>query len=507
MIYRYVYVYMSVAQDERRGASPSTPRSFKMKNNLSTEVYITSKRLAVTRRRLRRGRAGPTRFILAMVGVAVLVAARPAAIAAPAAGDPAGGMSGMGGMSDMADMDMNMDMSTMTMAASFAGIPANRLASGTSWQPDTSPMAGFHLMLGDWIAMVHYNVFLNFDHQSGPRGGHQVDSQNWAMLMATRSWSADELTFRGMFSLEPWTVTKRGYPLLFQTGEAYNGDALVDRQHPHDFFMELAAHYRHALGAQTALSLYIAPSGEPALGPTAFMHRASAMDDPASPITHHWLDSTHISFGVVTAGISRGQWQWEGSYFNGREPDEDRWDIEKPHLDSFSTRLSWNPAPAWSAQISYGYLASPEELHPEESEHRTTASISYTRPWSQGRVWATTVAWGRNLVSRENSDGFLLESDAQVSANYTIFGRWETVEKTGEELGLAAASRQYDISQLTLGLTRRILPGRPFQLAVGAAATWSWAPSSLDAIYGRHPLGYWVFLRLWPKAMSGPMGK
>ncbi|HWB96072.1 MAG TPA: hypothetical protein VG672_05205 [Bryobacteraceae bacterium] len=389
-----------------------------------------------------------------------------------------------------------MDMPTMD---AFAGIPDARESSGTAWQPDTSPMYAQHEMLGDWMTMLHYNVFLNFDRQLGPRGGHQVDSENWAMLMASRRWDDnDDLLFRGMFSLEPWTVSDRGFPLLFQTGESYNGQPLVDRQHPHDFFMELAARYRHAFDSATAVSLYLAPSGEPALGPPAFMHRQSDMDDPAVPISHHWLDSTHISFGVATLGVSRGPFQLEGSWFNGREPDQNRWDIEPPHLDSYSGRLSWNPAPAWSAQVSYGYLASPEELHPEESEHRATFSVMNTHPLAEGRILATTVAWGQNIVAGERSNALLAESDWQVSRLYTIFGRAEYVEKTGEELNLLPEQRKFDVTEASLGASRELLQGAKVQLALGGEVTYSWAPSSLDALYGRHPVGYWIFLRLRP---------
>jgi len=386
----------------------------------------------------------------------------------------------------------------MPMMASFAGVPEPREASGTAWQPDTSTMYAVHERLGDWMVMAHYNVFLSLDEQLGPRGGHQVDSQNWAMLMASRDWDgADDLMFRGMFTVEPWTVTDRGYPMLFQTGESYNGQPLVDRQHPHDFFMELAARYRHAIDRATAVSLYLAPSGEPALGPPAFMHRQSAMDDPAVPITHHWMDSTHISFGVVTAGVSRGDFQLEVSWFNGREPSQRRWGIEPPHLDSYSGRLSWNPSREWSSQASYGYLASPEDLHPLESEHRATLSVMDTHPLGDDRVIATTLAWGQNISGGQRSNALLAESDWQVSGRYTVFGRAEYVQKTGEELNLEPARAEFDVTQASLGASRELLDNARVQLALGGELTCSWAPS-LEGIYGRHPLGYWIFLRLRP---------
>jgi hypothetical protein len=326
-----------------------------------------------------------------------------------------------------------------------------------------------------------------------------VDSENWAMLMASRDWSdSDDLLFRGMFTLEPWTVTDRGYPMLFQTGESYNGEPLVDRQHPHNFLMELASRYRHAIDGLTAFSIYAAASGEPALGPPAFMHRQSAMDDPAVPITHHWMDSTHISFGVVTLGVSRGDFQLEGSWFNGREPNQYRWDLKPPHLDSYSGRLSWNPGPQWSSQVSYGFLRSPEDLHPEESEHRATFSVMDTRRLEDDRVLATTLAWGQNIVDGHGSNGFLAETDWQVSRLYTVFGRVENVQKTGEELNLEPSGRAFDITDFSMGASRELLVDSKVQLALGGEVTYSVLPSSLDAIYGRHPVGYWIFLRLRP---------
>ena len=393
------------------------------------------------------------------------------------------------------------DMSSQDMRMEFGGIPDSRDASGTAWQPDATPMHAHHMMNGDWATMVHYNVFLAYDDQSGPRGDEQINSINWLMLMATKRDADNELTFRGMFSLEPATTTKKGYPLLFQSGEAYNGTPLIDRQHPHDFFMELAARYRRVLDPDTILSLYVAPSGEPALGPPAFPHRMSAMDNPAAPISHHWLDSTHISFGVLTAGIARKTWQLEGSWFNGREPDDDRWDIEKPELDSYSGRLTWNPSSEWSAQVSHGYLKSPEELHPEEDLHRTTASLIHTTKLGSGSHIATTFGWGRNDPGNLATDAYLIEP-AYITDSYSVFMRAEYVEKTGEELGLLPDDRKIPVKQLTLGATRELVDARPWKLALGASVTYSFKPADLDSVYGDDPVGFWVFFRLRPAAMA-----
>jgi hypothetical protein len=265
--------------------------------------------------------------------------------------------------------------------------------------------------------------------------------------------------------------------------------------------MELAARYRRALADQTVVSLYVAPSGEPALGPPAFPHRMSAMDNPAAPISHHWLDSTHISFGVLTAGLIRRTWQIEGSWFNGREPDEHRWNIDLAKPDSYSGRITWNPTPEWSGQISVGHLKSPEELHSDEDAWRTTASVMHLKKLGEQRHVATTLGWGVNDTNHGSSQAYVLESSL-TSESLTVFGRVEYVEKTGEELALEPSDRKYGVSQWSLGASRELVRRRPWQLALGGALSYSAAPRSLDALYGEHPIGFWIFLRLRPAAME-----
>jgi hypothetical protein len=387
-------------------------------------------------------------------------------------------------------------MSHPMMMSSFAGIPTSRESSGTGWQPDATPMYGHHEMPGDWMVMTHFNAFIGYDHQSGARGDDQFNSINWLMIMADHGTATDKLSLRGMFSLEPWTVTTRGYPLLFQTGEAYQGRPLFDRQHPHDFFMELAAIYRHAVAADGAAFLYVAPSGEPALGPPAFMHRTSAMDNPAAPISHHWMDSTHISFGVATLGYAQGRWQVEGSAFNGREPDEHRWNLERPKLDSYSGRLSFNPSENWSLQVSHGYLASPEILHPEEAHHRSTASVQHYLPLAGDGGIATTLSWGVNRVAGRNSSAVMAETSWKTGGSVTIFGRGEYVEKTGEELALTPSDEKFPVEQVTVGASYNLTPKAKVAVSVGGTLTYTFKPQRLDAIYGDHPTGAWLFVRL-----------
>src|SRR2546423_493698 len=202
-------------------------------------------------------------------------------------------------------------------------------------------------MTTGWMFMQDGIVFTEFNHQGGPRGGNEFVVPNWWMGMASRDTSHGRFTLTSMLSLDPATVGDAGYRELFQAGEALNGRPLIDRQHPHDSFMQLAAVWRTRVNGSTSFTLAGAPVGEPALGPVAFMHRASAADNPTAPLAHHTFDSTHIAFGVVTAGVGRGPWVVEASVFNGREPDEHRWDFDFGRLDSFSGRGWYRPSDEW----------------------------------------------------------------------------------------------------------------------------------------------------------------
>ena len=88
---------------------------------------------------------------------------------------------------------------------------------------------------------------LSETQQSGPRGGDKLFSTNWWMPMAQRKFGKGTLTIRTMLSFEPATVSDRRYPELFQQGETAFGRPIVDGQHPHDFFMELAALYDYKI--------------------------------------------------------------------------------------------------------------------------------------------------------------------------------------------------------------------------------------------------------------------
>src|SRR5262245_12966917 len=294
-------------------------------------------------------------------------------------------------------IDMSgMSMGAMAMSGMYGPYAMSREASGTSWQPEAARHEGVDVMRGSWMLMVHGFADVVYDHQGGDRGGSKGFSNNMGMAMAQRPLGPGSLGLRTMISIEPATIGKQGYPLLLQTGETADGvTPLIDRQHPHDLFMELAATYRIANGNRS-LFLYGGLPGEPALGPPAFMHRFSGVQIPVAPITHHWLDSTHITYGVLTGGAVVDRVKVEASSFRGREPDEDRWNIESTKLDSHSFRLSVNPTDRWALQLSYGRIHSPEQLEPDVNQDRVTASALYDGTWGDTGRWEGTVAWGQN---------------------------------------------------------------------------------------------------------------
>src|SRR6266849_5396665 len=394
---------------------------------------------------------------------------------------------------------------SMKMDERPLGIPESRMGSGTSWLPDTSPPHAAHIMLGEWTLMLHGKGFVQYDWQQGSRGGNQLGVTNWVMAAASRSLGAGRLELRGMFSAEPWTIGARGYPLLLQSGESYRGAPLHDRQHPHDFFMELAALYERPVARNLALSFYVAAVGEPAVGPVAFPHRPSAADDPLAPISHHWQDGTHITFGVVTAGVFSRNVKLEASWFNGREPDENRtnFDYTGRRLDSYSARVSVNPGQRWSVSGWYAYLKSPEQVHPDESLHRFGVSALTTQPFGKDGRWASALIWGANdpLGSGRVSNSVALESSIDLDRMNTIFGRAEYVRKSAEDLVVPAApaGATYDVAALALGYRRTVGTFAGLAAGVGARGSVNFVPASLQPEYGsRTPVGLAVYLELRP---------
>ena len=385
----------------------------------------------------------------------------------------------------------------MPMQAFYGAYPQTREASGTSWQPESSPMEGIHFMRCGWDLMLHGYAFGIYDDQGGKRGSDKTFSSSMLMLAASKKFRAGTFGYRSMYSLDP-LMGKRGYPLLFQTGETYDGiHPLVDRQHPHDLFMEEALTYNLPLSEESSLFGYFGLPGEPALGPPAFMHRFSAMDNPEAPLGHHWLDSTHITYGVVTLGCVLDKFKAEGSAFRGREPDEHRWDIESPKLDSYSGRITFNPIKDLSFQASYGYLDSPEQLEPNTDVRRATVSAMYNRNFKNGN-WQTTAAWGRNNKDPGlDTNAFLLESAVNFISCHTIFSRFEYVEK--DELfeeGDPMAGKAYDVKKLTIGYVYDFLRIEGIDAGIGGTFDIHFISDALEEAYSDTPTSFMLFARV-----------
>ncbi len=377
----------------------------------------------------------------------------------------------------------------MPLEQGLLGIPDARAGSGTAWLPDSSPMHAAHFRAGKWTLMVHGIVAPLYDYQGGPRGDDQVNVINWGMLTAKRPLGGGQLALRVMASADPWTVGARGYPLLLQSGETYKGAALVDRQHPHDLWIELAALWERRLAANLAASLYLAAVGEPAVGPPAFQHRPSAQSDPFSPLGHHWQDATHITYGAMTAGLFSRALKLEASAFNGREPDARRTDFDFRKIDSYSVRVAANAGPRWSLSAWYAYLDTPEELHPDESIHRYGAAVLT----AQGRLNAAFV-WGANAkLGAATSHSLLAEGDVEVLRGHHMFARVEYVRKSAEELVVATGT--YDVGSIVLGYVKDW-----GTFSAGFRGSVGLVPASLEAAYGsRTPLGVAVYGRWRPR--------
>jgi len=381
-----------------------------------------------------------------------------------------------------------------------------REASGTGWLPDLTPMYALHGRAGSWELMAHGNVFVQLLHESAPehRGATQAGSINWVMGMARRRVGAGRVGLRTTLSLEPATIPGCGYPDLLATGEFCDGDSIHDRQHPHDLFMELAAEYERALRGQLRWQVYAGLAGEPALGPVAFPHRLSAMPNLLAPTGHHWLDATHITYGVVTAGVFTPRWKAEASVFNGREPDENRWDLDLAVLDSFSGRFSVAPSPGLVLQVSAGHLTEAEAAHgatPRVDVDRITASATYHRQLRPGSVWATTLGWGRNEESAQATHSVMLESSLGLEDRHFWYGRLEVAEKAAHDLHVEETDDVFTVGKLQGGYTHYLAARRGFSVGFGAEVSAALVPAYLVPRYGnRASLGVGVFMTLRPAA-------
>jgi hypothetical protein len=389
-------------------------------------------------------------------------------------------------------------------------LPMTRNGSGTSWMPDASPMYGYMMHSGEWNLMVHGGIFPRYTahdiFNAGERGDEKFGAPNWFMLMANREAGKRGLfNFNLMMSLDALTEGGEGYPLLFQSGETFEGKALVDRQHPHDLFDELSVSYTHMINRDVDITLYAGYPGEPALGPPAFMHRVSAENNADAPLSHHWQDPTHITFGVATLGLRYKKFKLEGSSFTGREPDENRYNFDKPRFDSYGFRLLYNPSENWAMQVSNGFIKSPETIEPGINIRRTTASVIYAKQFDEHRYISHAAVWGVNSTEESNSHSLLFESNYQYN-RYAVYGRYEYIQKSAHELVIEGDHEHpepmYNVNAFTLGANRIILEKLKTQARIGLQGTFYKTDERLNDLYGKYPVGASVYLRLNPAQMK-----
>jgi hypothetical protein len=388
-------------------------------------------------------------------------------------------------------------------------LPMQRNGSGTSWLPDASPMYGLMFHSKKWMYMLHGNIALRYTKQDignkGNRGGDKFDAPNWFMFMGQRKVGQKGLFhFSSMLSLDRLSEGGAGYPLLFQTGESWKGQPLVDRQHPHDLFSELSVGYTYSFSKKSDLSLYLGYPGEPALGSVAFMHRPSSLANPDAPISHHWNDGTHITFGVATLGYRYDKFKIEASSFTGREPNENRFDFDKPRFDSYSARLSFNPNKNWALQVSQGWIKSPESLHAAENVNRTIASVIYALPLGEEKSINATALWGLNKTKGHEGEIEILIEGAYRNQKWSLYSRYEWVQKSAEELNLienAYNEHLFGVNALTLGVNYDLFQLKKIRTAIGGQVSFYNTNAALNNLYGKNPLSGQVFLRIYPGLM------
>ena len=447
------------------------------------------------------------RGIMVMFVLARVCLAQEAAEPRMESGSVAGATADSAGQIDHKKMDEHSEMKMLPRT--FVEEILDHGSAGTSAEPNSTPVPMLMTRRGAWALMFHANVFVMGEQQSSARGGDKVFSTNWFMGMAQHKAGPGTFTARAMLSLEPVTVSARRYPLLFQQGETAFGKPIEDGQHPHDFVMELAALYDMKLGEKNLVSFYVAPVGDPAIGPASYPHRASAAENPVGTLGHHQEDSTHIANDVITVGLTHGIFRVEASGFHGREPDEFRWDIDAGRIDSWSTRLTVQPGQNWSGQLSYARIASPEALFPAEDQGRITASLMYNRRIREGN-WASAIVWGRTKSVQDHaiSNSYLAESTLRFRTRNAVWTRLENVDRSNEllvgENVLPANFQERPIGRVqayTFGYDRDFDLVPHLASAIGAQFTAYGVASGLQPIYGAHPAGFVVFVRL--RAFSG----
>jgi hypothetical protein len=400
----------------------------------------------------------------------------------------------------------------MSMSHAYSrNLPMSRNGSGTSWLPDNTPRYGYMFHTKKWMYMLHGDLYVRFNKQDlfnkGNRGNYKFDAPNMVMFMGQRNIGRRGLFhFNAMVSLDPLTVGKSGYPLLFQTGETYNGKPLVDRQHPHDLFSELSVSYAHALSQNSDVFIYVGYPGEPALGPSAFVHRPSGFFNPDAPLTHHWVDATHITFGVATLGYRYKNLKAEVSSFTGRDPGEQRYNFDKPRFDSWSGRLSYNPTPEWALQVSHGFIKEPETLHPGEDVNRTTASATYSLRNANKSLTNITALWGMNKTPGHDAEHGALIEGAHSVRRTTVYGRYEWVQKSLEELNLNEQEFGHDaifpVHAFTAGVSYEVLTVGKTKFSLGTQLSVYSPDQKLEPLYGSTPVAGQVYLRIFPNIMN-----
>lgn len=379
-------------------------------------------------------------------------------------------------------------------------------SSGTAIQPSAWPMPMVMTGIGDWSLMWMAQAFVVDTQQTGPYGHDKFYSTNWGMLGATHRLGGGGILLRAMLSLEPATITERRYPLLFQTGETAYGNPITNAQHPHDFVMELSAQYSHSVGEHATAGLYYGLVGDPALGPVAYPHRASAMEIPQATLGHHWQDSTHIASNVLTGVLAFSKVRFEASGFYGAEPGENRWTIYFGPMDSYSGRVTFTPTSRWAVQVSAGHLTKPEALE-HGDVNRTTASVEYVVPRPHGNWWATSLIWGRNWKTAEGygSNAVLAETVVPLREKNFFSARYEWSQRDElfadnpvleEQLITATGSRAFNVNAYTLGYTRDLFTWHGAETGLGGNISLYGIPDAIKPYYGDHPLGVNIYLRI-----------
>ena len=390
-------------------------------------------------------------------------------------------------------------------------LPMSRNSSGTAWQPDATSMYGYMKMGEKWNFMLHGSIFLRYNYKDITNKGmrsdsltDRLDAPNWIMLMANRKVKKRGLfAFSLMLSADELVMGGNGYPLLFQSGETFNNKQLVDRQHPHDFFSGLSAAYTQMINKDIDLTAYFGYPGEPAIGPPAFMHRISAINNPDAPLGHHWQDATHITFGVVTLGIRYKTIKFEFSNFTGREPDENRYDFDKPRFNSWAYRFSANPNDNFALQFSQAFIKSPEALEPEENITRTTASVLHSIVLGEKTHLTSAAIWGINQAWEHKPEhSALLESNLQKNKT-AVYGRFEMVQKNAHELKINQLPDElFHINMLTVGASYNFLHVANTNFRVGVQGSAFLTSSKLYPWYGKMPLSAEIYIRVLPINMN-----